>query len=240
MATSHDVIHGRLGTNGLFAPDSVMGSNQFTDLGFRIVQIAEGQFSLGSLHAGGQLADSQPLCAEIAFFHHPFHTGGEFFIGLGDKGPGVAKVEATGTVRTGHHAEAAADAAVKVHHHDAVPFPLEGRLCRTGAHAGWIFAVVAQHQKRLVLDIFAQKTGGFARKGIVINDLHRHWFAYHSIKVLTRFFSKSKMVRNDAAVSVKRSFRKNEIAKILFKSGIHGFDLSWHWAFRWKVVAMWN
>ncbi len=87
--------------------------------------------------------------------------------------------------------------------------------------------------------LFSQLKGQ-ARKGIVINDLHRHWFAYHSIKVLTRFFSKSKMVRNDAAVSVKRSFRRNEIATVLFKSGIHGFDLSWHWAFRWKIVARWN
>ena len=90
-----------------------------------------------------------------------------------------------------------------------------------------------------LIRLFSQLKGQ-ARKGMVINDLHRHWFAYHSIKALTRVFSKSKMVRNDAAVSVKRAFRKNELATILYKSGIHGFDLSWHWAFRWKVVASWD
>jgi len=79
-----------------------------------------------------------------------------------------------------------------------------------------------------------------ARIGLVINDIHRHWFAYHSIRLLTNLFSKSEMVRNDAAVSVKRSFLKNELANILYKSGIHGFDLSWHWAFRWKAVASWK
>ncbi|MEJ2004066.1 MAG: methyltransferase domain-containing protein [Cyclobacteriaceae bacterium] len=79
-----------------------------------------------------------------------------------------------------------------------------------------------------------------ARVGLVINDIHRHWFAYHSIKVLTRIFSKSEMVRNDAAVSVKRSFLKNELSNILYKSGIHGFDMSWHWAFRWKITAQWG
>ncbi|MCA6078400.1 methyltransferase domain-containing protein [Fulvivirga sedimenti] len=90
-----------------------------------------------------------------------------------------------------------------------------------------------------LIRLFSQLKGQ-ARKGMVINDLHRHWFAYHSIKLLTRVFSKSKMVRNDAAVSVKRAFHKNELATILYKSGIHGFDLSWHWAFRWKVVATWD
>ncbi|MDX1627980.1 MAG: methyltransferase domain-containing protein, partial [Fulvivirga sp.] len=32
--------------------------------------------------------------------------------------------------------------------------------------------------------------------GIVINDIHRHWLAYYSIKWLTYLFSKSMMVKN--------------------------------------------
>jgi 2-polyprenyl-3-methyl-5-hydroxy-6-metoxy-1,4-benzoquinol methylase len=79
-----------------------------------------------------------------------------------------------------------------------------------------------------------------ARLGMVINDIHRHWFAYHSIKYLTRLFSRSEMVRNDAAVSVRRAFSKNELSHVLYESGIHGFEMSWHWAFRWKVVAKWG
>lgn len=79
-----------------------------------------------------------------------------------------------------------------------------------------------------------------AKLGLVINDIHRHWFAYHSIRILTNILSRSEMVRNDAAVSVKRSFSRSELAALLYKSGIHGFDMSWHWAFRWKVVASWG
>ena len=79
-----------------------------------------------------------------------------------------------------------------------------------------------------------------ARIGMVINDLHRHWFAYHSIKFLTSVLSRSRMVRNDAAVSVRRSFLRNELSNIIYRSGIHGFDISWHWAFRWMVVARWD
>lgn len=76
-----------------------------------------------------------------------------------------------------------------------------------------------------------------ASVGMVINDLHRHWFAYHSIKLLTAAFSRSEMVRNDAAVSVLRSFHKKEIEEILRKSNISHYSIQWMWAFRWQIVS---
>ncbi len=72
--------------------------------------------------------------------------------------------------------------------------------------------------------------------GIVINDLHRHWLAYHSINLLTRYFSKSGIVKNDGPVSVSRSFSKNEWKHILKNAGISHYKITWHWAFRWKLV----
>ena len=74
-----------------------------------------------------------------------------------------------------------------------------------------------------------------SRLGIVINDLHRHWFAYYSIKLLTRLFSKSEMVRNDACLSVLRSFSSTDWKRILAKAGIDDYTISWNWAFRWQV-----
>lgn len=72
--------------------------------------------------------------------------------------------------------------------------------------------------------------------GVIINDLHRHWFAYYSIKWLTGLFSKSNMVKNDAAISVLRSFKKNELLELFKKSGISHVDIKWRWAFRWQIV----
>lgn len=72
--------------------------------------------------------------------------------------------------------------------------------------------------------------------GLVVNDLHRHPFAYYSIKYLTAVFSKSPMVQNDASVSVLRAFSKNDWERILSKAGINDFELTWHWAFRWQVL----
>jgi 2-polyprenyl-3-methyl-5-hydroxy-6-metoxy-1,4-benzoquinol methylase len=74
-----------------------------------------------------------------------------------------------------------------------------------------------------------------SRLGIVINDLHRHWFAFYSIKILTRVFSKSAMVRNDASLSVLRSFSRADWERILRNAQIEKFEISWHWAFRWQV-----
>lgn len=78
-----------------------------------------------------------------------------------------------------------------------------------------------------------------ASMGMVINDLHRHWFAYHSIKLLTRLFSQSEMVRNDAALSVLRSFRKQELMQLLKSCRIQDYSLKWYWAFRWQIIARW-
>lgn len=75
-----------------------------------------------------------------------------------------------------------------------------------------------------------------SRIGIVINDLHRHWFAYHSIRLLTKWFSKSPMVQFDAPVSVLRSFHRSDIISILKEAGIKNYSLQWKWAFRWQLV----
>ncbi len=74
------------------------------------------------------------------------------------------------------------------------------------------------------------------RIAIVINDLHRHWFAYHSIKWLTHFFSKSYMVKNDAKLSVLRGFSKKELEILITRAGFTNYSIQWKWAFRWEVV----
>lgn len=75
-----------------------------------------------------------------------------------------------------------------------------------------------------------------ARIGIVVNDLHRHWFAYYSIKWLTQLFSKSAMVKYDAPLSVRRGFSRQELEYVLKQAGITEFSLTWRWAFRWQLV----
>jgi 2-polyprenyl-3-methyl-5-hydroxy-6-metoxy-1,4-benzoquinol methylase len=72
--------------------------------------------------------------------------------------------------------------------------------------------------------------------GFFINDLHRHWLAYYLIKYITRFFSRSYLVKNDACISVARSFRRSDWSTLFAKAGIDIYDISWRWAFRYLVT----
>ncbi len=72
--------------------------------------------------------------------------------------------------------------------------------------------------------------------GIVVNDIHRHPFAYYSIKWLTQLFSNSAMVKFDAPLSVRRAFTNSELKSILSKAEINNYQLKWKWAFRWQLI----
>lgn len=75
------------------------------------------------------------------------------------------------------------------------------------------------------------------KQALIINDLHRHFLAYHSIHLLTTLFSRSYMTRYDAKLSVLRAFSKKEITKALKESGWTQFSIQWKWAFRWAISA---
>ncbi|MFD2513065.1 methyltransferase domain-containing protein [Pontibacter locisalis] len=75
-----------------------------------------------------------------------------------------------------------------------------------------------------------------ARIAVVINDLHRHWLAYYSIKYITAAFSGSRLVKNDAPLSVWRAFKREELQRLIHTTGIHNYSLRWMWAFRWQLI----
>ncbi|HKO81475.1 MAG TPA: methyltransferase domain-containing protein [Chitinophagaceae bacterium] len=75
-----------------------------------------------------------------------------------------------------------------------------------------------------------------SRKGFFINDLHRHWLAYYLIKFITKFFSKSYLVKNDACLSVARSFKKKEWKQLFQKADLKEYAINWRWAFRFLVI----
>ena len=76
-----------------------------------------------------------------------------------------------------------------------------------------------------------------SRTGFFINDLHRHVVAYYSIKWMTKFFSKSYLVKNDAPLSVQRSFVRKDWEDLLKMASIETYSIEWKWAFRWLIVS---
>ena len=76
-----------------------------------------------------------------------------------------------------------------------------------------------------------------ARLAVVINDLHRHPLAYYSIRLLTKLFRGSRLVQNDAPLSVARAFSRADWQRLLAAAGISHYTLRWCWAFRWQLVV---
>lgn len=79
--------------------------------------------------------------------------------------------------------------------------------------------------------------GELAGYGIVINDLRRSALALAGIKILTMLFSGSRMIRNDAPLSVKRGFIKSELKRILSNVNGCSFTVMRKWAFRWLAYC---
>lgn len=98
-------------------------------------------------------------------------------------------------------------------------------------------SLFCHHFKEDKLVVMFQWLSQNSRSGFFINDLHRHPLAFYTIKILTRLFSKSYLVKNDAPLSVRRGFKKKELESILDKAGISNYKLHWRWAFRWLIIV---
>jgi len=97
-------------------------------------------------------------------------------------------------------------------------------------------SLFCHHFENDTLVALLQRMNTMAQKAVIINDLHRHWFAYHAISVLTALFSKTYMVKHDARLSVARAFKRKDWIQILTDAGITNYTLKWRWAWRWELV----
>ena len=100
------------------------------------------------------------------------------------------------------------------------------------AHASLVF----HHFPDGVAERALRRLFEISRLGVVINDLHRHPLAYHSIRHLSRWLSRSRLIRNDAPLSVLRSFVREDWSRLASSAGLQPPEVRWRWAFRWQVV----
>lgn len=77
-----------------------------------------------------------------------------------------------------------------------------------------------------------------ARHGLVVNDLHRHWMAYYSIRALAAVLPVSPMFRHDGPVSVLRAFTRDDLRAVAADAGLNAYRIRWHWAFRWTLSTV--
>jgi hypothetical protein len=78
---------------------------------------------------------------------------------------------------------------------------------------------------------------GASRLGVVINDLHRHPLAWLGIWLMTRLFSRNRLIRHDAPLSVQRGFRPADFERLRDLPDLRGLRYRWRPLFRYLVIV---
>jgi 2-polyprenyl-3-methyl-5-hydroxy-6-metoxy-1,4-benzoquinol methylase len=85
-----------------------------------------------------------------------------------------------------------------------------------------VSSLVAHHMSRTQLVAFLQFMDREAARGWLVNDLHRHGFAYAGWPLLSGAMRWHPIVRHDGHLSIARSHRPAEWAPLLADAGIEG------------------
>jgi ubiquinone/menaquinone biosynthesis C-methylase UbiE len=70
-----------------------------------------------------------------------------------------------------------------------------------------------------------------ARKGVVVNDLHRHPVPWALIRWLTLAATRNEALRFDGPLSVARAFTREDWKRL---GGAAGLDFRWRWTWAWR------
>ena len=100
---------------------------------------------------------------------------------------------------------------------------------------GWdliISSLVAHHMTHAQLVNFLRFMAAEARRGWLINDLHRHGFAHWGFPILARLMRWHPIVRHDGTLSIARSYRPAEWPPILAEADIVGAEVKRIFPFR--------
>ncbi|MEO8374555.1 MAG: methyltransferase domain-containing protein [Sphingomonas bacterium] len=91
------------------------------------------------------------------------------------------------------------------------------------AAQGWDFIIsslVAHHMSHAQIVAFLRFIDAEARRGWLINDLHRHGFAHWGFPILARIAAWHPIVRHDGTLSIARSYRPDEWPPILAEASV--------------------
>jgi SAM-dependent methyltransferase len=106
---------------------------------------------------------------------------------------------------------------------------------------GWdcvISSLVAHHMTRDQLVAFLRFMDREAAAGWLVNDLHRHGFAYAGWPLLAGLMRWHPIVRHDGHLSIARSYRPAEWAPLLAEAGVQGARVFRQFPFRLCVEKL--
>lgn len=103
------------------------------------------------------------------------------------------------------------------------------------AGAGWdviVSSLVTHHMDETQIDGFLRFMEREARVGWMVNDLHRHRFAFTAYPLLARAMRWHPIVRADGRLSIARAFRPAEWHAMLTAAGVQGARIVRRFPFR--------
>ena len=75
------------------------------------------------------------------------------------------------------------------------------------------------------------------RLGMVVNDLHRSRIAHTTIFILTRIFTRNRLTRYDAPVSVMNAFTPKEFCELAQQAEIDPYEIHRHFPYRIALLG---
>jgi len=76
-----------------------------------------------------------------------------------------------------------------------------------------------------------------ASRGIYVIDLHRHPIAYWFYTTVGRLFLHNRLIREDGALSILRSFKPEELLTLAHQAGLEGATVQRHFPYRLVLAA---
>ncbi|HEX8456056.1 MAG TPA: methyltransferase domain-containing protein [Pyrinomonadaceae bacterium] len=76
-----------------------------------------------------------------------------------------------------------------------------------------------------------------ARRRLFVIDLHRHALAYVLYRTIGRLFLRNRLIREDGALSIRRSFRAGELRRLAEAAGLHDVEVRRRFPFRLVLSA---
>lgn len=83
-----------------------------------------------------------------------------------------------------------------------------------------ICSLFTHHFKDLQVVAVLRELSRVARRRIFVIDLHRHPFAYYFYITVGRLFLHNRLIREDGALSILRSFKPDELANLANQAGL--------------------
>jgi ubiquinone/menaquinone biosynthesis C-methylase UbiE len=100
-----------------------------------------------------------------------------------------------------------------------------------------ICSLFTHHLDDLEVVVALREMDRVARRGIFIIDLHRHPIAYYLYRTVGKLFLHNRLLREDGALSILKSFRPQELIDLAARAGLEEVHLERRFPYRLVLSA---